>query len=144
MSDQLVTEWEAQRLAELDVLDDGEVVCDVEEAWSRTGWGRGSLGAIVLTDRRLLFSTTSAFRRRTRIDAIALKTIDAIEVIESMWADRGAFRVSHTDRGARKSMEFVRIPGGADRAVQLVRATERQCELLRRAANGLQSGREGV
>ena len=130
MTDTLVVDWELEHVAGLGLLESGEVICEAQEAWKKTGWGRGRLGAIVVTDLRILFVSTTGFRRRSRIDAFPLTDIVAVETADSMWDDRGAIRVHVDVGGHRTSVMFERIPGGRARAEEVVRSIERQRSYL--------------
>jgi hypothetical protein len=131
MSDDLVVGWELEHLADRGFLEPREVICEVEEAWNVTGWGRGRLGAVVLTDLQILFTSTTTLRRRVRVDAYPLTDIGAVEVVDSMWDDRGAFRLQVDQQDDhQRSVSFERIPGGRTRAEALVRSIEHQRSLL--------------
>lgn len=135
MNDELVTSWELDALARKGVLEGNEVVCDMEEAWKRTGWGRGCLGALIVTDRRVLFSSTRAFRKRTRLDAAELGCVREVEVVPSKWGERrGAIRIGIVERERIKTLLFERLPGGPSRAQELVKTVERQRMLLERSS----------
>jgi hypothetical protein len=123
-----VVPWELTRLEKRGELEPDEAVSDAEEAWTRFGRSRGRVGALVLTDRRLIFVTTGVITRRTRLVSFPLETIEAVEVVESpRWGeDRGAIAVeAAADEGPRR-VEFERIAGGGARAAEIADAIRRQ------------------
>jgi Bacterial PH domain len=123
-----VVPWELTRLEKRGELEPDEAVSEAEEAWTRFGRGRGRVGALVLTDRRLIFVTTGVITRRTRLVSIPLATIEAVEVVESSrWGeDRGAIALDASgDEGTRR-VEFERIAGGGARAAEIADAIRRK------------------
>jgi len=73
-----VVAWELGRVAKLNVLADGEILCEVEDALVGD-----SLGALLVTDLRVLFATTGVFRRRTRLVSIPLETVHEAEALDT-------------------------------------------------------------
>jgi hypothetical protein len=127
-----VVEWELERLEKRGELESGETVAEAVEAWTLMSPRRGRIGALVLTDRRLLFVTTKgAIFKRTRLLSYPLETIESVEVVASpRWGeDRGALAV--TVSGAENEpqrVEFERILGGRDRASELAAAIGRSTQ----------------
>jgi hypothetical protein len=123
-----IVRWEMAHLANLDLLEEGEIVCEFEEAWRVTGWGRGHLGALVVTDLRVLFLNTTKILQRTRVVSFPLLTIETAEPFDSLWKELGAFAlvVAHDSGGDTTRVKFERIPGGPDRAKEIVSTIERQ------------------
>jgi Bacterial PH domain len=123
-----VVPWELKRLEQRGELEPGEAVSEAEEVWTRLSRGRGRIGALVLTDRRLIFVTTGVITRRTRLIPIPLETIEGVEVAESTrWGeDRGAIAVDTTGEDGPHRVEFQRIAGGEARAAELVESIRRQ------------------
>jgi Bacterial PH domain len=126
-----IVPWELARLEKKGRLEDGENVRDAEEAWTRFSRGRGRVGALVVTDRRLIFVSTGVITRRTRLVSIPLDTVESVEVVESArWGeDRGAIAVDTAGEDAQRH-EFERISGGRDRAAELVDAIGEAKQLL--------------
>ena len=115
--------WELARLEKRGELAPGETALESEEVWTRLSRARGRIGALVLTDRRLIYVTTGVVTRRTRLVSIPLETIEAVEVVDSpRWGDeRGAIAVDVAGDEPRR-IEFERIAGGRERASELVDA----------------------
>jgi hypothetical protein len=126
-----VVPWELARLEKRGELRDGEVVREAQEAWTRFSRGRGRVGALVLTDARLLFVTTGVITRRVRFVEIPLDDIESVEVIDSpRWGeDRGALAVDAAGGDEPRRIEFERIAGGRERAAQLAEAIRRERQL---------------
>lgn len=124
-------QWELGRFAQLDLLREGEVLCEVEKVWRRRGWGRGLLGALLLTDLRLIFISTNVIVRRPRVELWELPMIENVEVFDSpRWGERGAIRVTFDRDEDGKPVELEQIDGGTNRATELVASIERQARLL--------------
>jgi Bacterial PH domain len=123
-----VVPWELTRLEKRGELEPDEAVSEAEEAWTRFGRSRGRVGALVLTDRRLIFVTTGVITRRTRLVSIPLGTIEAVEVVDSpRWGeDRGAIAVDTVDEEETRRVEFERIAGGGARAAEIADAIRRR------------------
>jgi hypothetical protein len=122
-----VVPWEVARLEQKGKLEPGEVVREAEEVWTRFSTARGRVGALVLTDQRLIFVTTGVITRRVRLVSIPLETIESVDVIESQrWGeDRGAIAVGTSGEEPQR-VEFERIAGGRERATALADAIRRQ------------------
>ena len=131
-----VVPWELKRLEQRGELESGEAVSESAEVWTRLSRGRGRIGALVLTDRRLVFVTTGVITRRTRLISIPLETIEGVEVAESpRWGeDRGAIAVDTTGEDGPRRVEFERIAGGEARAAELAESIRRQRERVSEAS----------
>jgi hypothetical protein len=130
-----VVPWELARLEKRGALRPDETVREAVEAWTRLSRSRGRVGALVLTDARLIFVTTGVVTRRTRLVSIPLETIEAVEVVQSpRWGDdRGAIAVAVAGDEPRR-VEFERIAGGEARAAEIAAAIRRQQELVSKAS----------
>ena len=119
-------------MAKRDVLRDGEILCEVERAFRRRGWGRGRNGALILTDLRLVFISTTVMFRRSRVELWELPEIENVEVFDSkIRPDDGAIRVVFgAAEPRREPVDFENIDGGTERATELAVWIERQARLL--------------
>jgi hypothetical protein len=126
-----VVPWELARLEKRRELREGEVVREAQEAWTRFSRSRGRVGALVLTNARLLFVSTGVITRRIRFFEIPLEAIEAVEVVDSpRWGEeRGALAVDTTGGEEPRRLEFERIAGGRERAAQLAEAIRREQQL---------------
>jgi len=119
--DPMVT-WELRWLAARDVLHADEILCEVEEAWRRVGWGRGRTGVLVLTDLRLLFISTTLITRRSRLDVFPLEQVASVDVVQGeIWPKEGALVVALAESGT-EPVRFEAIPGSSARAEELARS----------------------
>lgn len=116
--------WELGKLADVDALELGEITCDAEEVMRK-----GRPHVLLLTDRRLLLTRTGVIRRRTRVDAVPLTDIEAVDAsTDPVWEDRwGALTLSVQ---GSDPVYLEAIPGGSARAEELARAIRRQQELV--------------
>lgn len=120
-----IVEWELMNSPPLVV---GEIACDVQAVWRRQGWGRGRIGALFMTDRRVLFCRTGAIGRRKHVESFPLSDIELAELFSSpRWArDRGAIVLHLRDGDGQRDIEFEDIDGGSIRAAELVEAINGQ------------------
>lgn len=124
-----VLRWELSHLAKLDLLDENEVVCELEDVMMGD-----SLGALVVTDLKVMFVKTGLIRRRTRVVSLPLVQIETVEAADtqnvfkrSQWA---ALAVS--TRGPHRREEFVfDAIGSRERAEEIARTIQRQRDLLK-------------
>ena len=126
-----VVAWELGRVAKLNVLADGEILCEVEDALVGD-----SLGALLVTDVRVLFATTGVFRRRTRLVSIPLETVHKAEALDTANVFKrgkwGLLVLLARGRQGDERHEFDAISSGRARAREIVGTILRQRDLLRR------------
>ena len=121
-----LVEWELLWVEELNLLEPGELIVELESAIVR--W---SSGALIVTDRRVLFVRTTLFGRRTKVQSFALdeiKEADARPVsIMKDWGGNVTL-TANVEPGDAKTIVFQQIPGGADRANEIVESILRERE----------------
>lgn len=132
--------WELAALAELDLLEEGEILCDVQEVMADESLG--GLGVLVVTDLRLLFLRTGITRRRTQVEAVPLGEIEGVRASASSFPwpfarNRGALVISReSGPGQQKELKFERIRGGQARAEELARTILYHRNLLQSTPGG--------
>lgn len=119
---------ELQSLDELELLRSDEILVEVETAWSQTddegGLFDGSLGALVVTDQRVLYLATSIFRRRVQ-EFIAVPLRDVVSVEAGMrkcaLRKRPTVLVSHrVPDGCKETRSFPLDVESLERAQEIV------------------------
>jgi hypothetical protein len=119
---------ELMRLAERNVLGEGEIICELEEVLYLD-----RLGVLVVTDLRVLFVRSGFLRRRTEITSIGLDDVKSVEAIEDPLRLRKWGMVSIVRRsGYMNRADFGSIRGGHSRAEEITRTILRQREYLER------------
>ncbi len=121
---------ELRRLDELRLLDDGEILCEVEAAGIAT-----RAGAIIVTDQRVLFVSTTLLRKQTRVDSIPLREIRNAEASSrrGLGREHGELTLGLSGSGqADRTVRFEAIPGGQTRAEEIARTILRQHQYLQR------------
>ena len=124
-------EWELRRAGEAGVFQPGELLVETELA----GMGRNS-GALVVTDRRVLFVSTGLFRRlrKMKVTSVDLPDIQHAET-RAVWGMRDtAGLVLTVARGGapREAIELADVSGGLARATQIAESIFREQARLRR------------
>ena len=122
---------ELKQLERLGLLEPGEILSEVELAVLGA-----EPGALIVTDKRVLFVRTTLLRKRTRVVAVPLLEISGAEGDVGRWLGRelGVLRLAATSTcRAGTDFSFERIPGGQTRADELATTILRQRDLLRRA-----------
>lgn len=120
---------EVRRLDKLGLLSSSEILCEVEAA------GVGTRpGALIVTDKRVIFLSTTLIRRRTRVISVRLHDVASAES-SSEWLlgrESGVLVLTPTSRGPRadEPLRFDAIPGGQARADELARTILRQRDYL--------------
>jgi hypothetical protein len=131
--DDTILRWELAHLAKHDVLDDGEIICELQEVSTDAG-----PAAFVITDLRILVVRTSVLRHRTSTFALPLQSINEVQSSESrlsgiLGRNRGSILIGGSDeQGVYRSIILERIAGGRARAEELARTIERQRDYLAR------------
>jgi hypothetical protein len=92
-----------------------------------------SVGALIVTDRRVMFVHTPFLRRRTKVmsfDLVGVTEADAPPV--SFMKDRGSVIITMAEAAeASSSVEFKQIDGGEQRAAEIAGSIIRERERLR-------------
>jgi hypothetical protein len=123
------------RLDESGALELGEETIDVELAGHNA-----SPGALVLTDRRVVFFRSSPVRRRESLLAVSLSQITSVEASErrSPLRKKGVLRIRCTTaQDEETEYIFEHIPGGLLRADELSRIVSLQRAHLLRGEGGV-------
>lgn len=119
---------ELRRIDKLGLLDEGEVLAEVELA--NLGMDPG---ALVVTDRQVLFLRTTLLRRKTRVVSIPLVEVTTLECasVRTLGREFGVLRLaSKTPDQAARALEFDRIPGSESRVQEIARTIARQRDYL--------------
>jgi PH (Pleckstrin Homology) domain-containing protein len=114
-----------KNLDDFGVLSDAEVVCEQEFA------ALGSdPGGLFVTDRRLLFVTTTLLGRKKDVHSVPLEDISATSTSTGRFPkkDNGVLRVD--SNGCQVELVFERIPGGEERAAEIAQTIVRQKKFL--------------
>ena len=124
-------EWELRRAAEAGLLQPGELLVEAELA--SLGWASG---ALVVTDRRVLFVNTGLFRRRRKVKVTSVDLADVRHAKPSaVWGmtNTGELTLTVANQGTESgSIEFGQIPGGMPRANEIAESILRERALLLR------------
>lgn len=127
-----VVERELRRMNEHGLLHAGELLVEIESA----SMGR-SPGALVVTDRRVLFVSTSLVRRRTTVVAITLTDVESVSdpVPGWGWGMKNGAEVLIQQADAPEPMTVERIQGGTERASEIVESILRERERSRKRSS---------
>ena len=112
-------DWWLRHAFEADVFDPDELFVEIEAAAHGS-----SPGALVVTDKRLVFTTTSLLRRRTKVIAVALPDISNVKA--SQRGEMGELTVTATDLPSPRTIEIYRLSGGIARANELADSIRRE------------------
>lgn len=118
-------ERELERLQELDLLEEGELLVEHEVAHVN-----GSVGSLFVTDSRVLFVSTTLVRKRTRLLSIPLRDVVHVEPTPVWgWGMKNAGTLTikvRSDGATERSIVCRQIPGGVDRAEEVAASIIRQ------------------
>lgn len=119
---------ELRQLDKLGLLDNGEILCEFEAA------GIGTRpGALVVTDRRILFLHTGLVRRQTDVVEIPLHDVTQADASSErvLFKDCGIVEVRTSSSGSQgEKWRFEAIPGGLTRAAEITDTILRQRRFL--------------
>jgi hypothetical protein len=109
-----------KRLEKLAVLVENEILVETE----RASHG-GSVGALIVTDRRILYVHRRLIRRRVRILQLRLASVSQVEALpyrDWFGSGYGAINLSYSTANAEGVLSYTHIPGGEERAREIARS----------------------
>jgi hypothetical protein len=128
MSDPHPILWRVlKNLDKLDVLTEGEIICEQELATLGT-----DPGALIVTNVRLLFVTTTLRGRKKNVLSVPLEEIAATTTATGRFPrkDNGVLRIGRHAEDAKTEVVLERIPGGEERADEIAQTIARQKRVL--------------
>lgn len=121
-----IVERELQRMHELGLLETGELVVEHE-----TSVLEHAVGAVVVTDMRVVFISTTLWRKRTKTRSVSLLDIEGARPA-AVWGmkDRGELTLTLKVGDGGDNLVFGQIPRGEARAAEIANAILRERERL--------------